>query len=246
MEETVQTYQPEEKTMGGLSKVVNIFFEPRKVFQSLKIKPTWLVSVIIMAVLGMGFFYYTFPYIMNEQVQNIRDNDRIPEQAKLEIIEKMKEAQHPPIWQMAIAPVGTLIYLVIVAAVLFFVFNVLMGGDSGFRRVFSVYCYSSLVAIPSMIVKFPLVMMKGNINVQTSLGLLLSPDAKGSFLHSVLSSFDIFNVWQVILVSMGLGVMYKFSTKKAFTTVAILWIIWILAKSGLGSIFGGGGGLLGI
>ena len=246
MEETVQTYQPEEKTMGGLSKVVNIFFEPRKVFQSLKIKPTWLVSVIIMAVLGMGFFYYTFPYIMNEQVQNIRDNDRIPEQAKLEIIEKMKEAQHPPIWQMAIAPVGTLIYLVIVAAVLFFVFNVLMGGDSGFRRVFSVYCYSALVAIPAMIVKYPLVMMKGNINVQTSLGLLLSPDAKGSFLHSVLSSFDIFNVWQVILVSMGLGVMYKFSTKKAFTTVAILWIIWILTKSGLGSIFGGGGGLLGI
>lgn len=246
MEETVQTYQPEEKTMGGLSKVVNIFFEPRRVFQSLKIKPTWLVPVIIVAVLGMGFFYYTFPYIMNEQVQNIRDNDRIPEEHKERIIEGMTEAEHPPVWQLAIAPAGTLVYVVIVAAVLFFVFNVLMGGDSGFRRVFSVFCYSSLVAIPSMIVKFPLVMMKGNVNVQTSLGLLLSPDAKGSFLHSVLSSFDIFNAWQVILVSMGLGVIYKFSTKKAFTTVAILWIIWILAKSGLGSIFGGGGGLLGI
>ena len=246
MEETVQTYQPEEKTMGGLSKVVNIFFEPRKVFESLKIKPTWLVPVIIVAVLGMGFFYYTFPYIMKEQVQNIRDNDRIPEEHKERIIERMTEAEHPPIWQMAIAPAGTLVYVVIVAAVLFFVFNVLMGGDSGFRRVFSVFCYSSLVAIPSMIVKFPLVMMKGNVNVQTSLGLLLSPDAKGSFLHSVLSSFDIFNLWQVILVSMGLGVIYKFSTKKAFTTVAILWIIWILARSGLGSIFGGGGGLLGI
>jgi hypothetical protein len=246
MEETVQTVQPQESTMGGLSKVVNIFFEPRKVFESLKIKPTWLVPVIIVAVLGMGFFYYTFPYIMNEQVQNIRDNDRIPEEHKERIIERIKEAEHPPIWQMAIAPAGTLVYVVIVAAVLFFVFNVLMGGDSGFRRVFSVFCYSSLVAIPSMIVKFPLVMMKGNVNVQTSLGLLLSPEAKGSFLHSVLSSLDIFNLWQVILVSIGLGVMYKFSTKKAFTTVAILWIIWILAKSGLGSVFGGGGGLLGI
>jgi hypothetical protein len=246
MEETVQTVQPQESAMGGLSKVVNIFFEPRKVFESLKIKPTWLVPVIIVAVLGMGFFYYTFPYIMNEQVQNIRDNDRIPEEHKERIIERIKEAEHPPIWQMAIAPAGTLVYVVIVAAVLFFVFNVLMGGDSGFRRVFSVFCYSSLVAIPSMIVKFPLVMMKGNVNVQTSLGLLLSPEAKGSFLHSVLSSLDIFNLWQVILVSIGLGVMYKFSTKKAFTTVAILWIIWILAKSGLGSVFGGGGGLLGI
>jgi hypothetical protein len=86
-------------------------------------------------------------------------------------------------------------------------------------------------------------MMKGNINVQTSLGLLLSPEAKGSFLYSVLSSFDIFTVWQVILVSMGLGVMYKFTTKKAFTTVLILWIIWILAKSGFSTIFGGAFGI---
>ena len=240
MEETVQTVQPEESTMGGLSKVVNIFFEPRKVFESLKIKPTWLVPVIIVAVLGMGFFYYTFPYIMNEQVQNIRDNDRIPEEHKERIIERIREAEHPPIRQMAIAPAGTLISLVIVAAVLFFVFNVLMGGDSGFRRVFSVYCYSSLIAIPAIIVKFPLVMMKGNINVQTSLALLLSPDAKGGFLYSVLSSFDIFTLWQVILVSMGLGVMYKFSTKKALTAVVVLWIIWIFAKSGLSSVFGGG------
>lgn len=240
MEETVQTVQPEESTMGGASKVVSIFFEPRKVFESLKIKPTWLVPVIIVAVLGMGFFYYTFPYIMNEQVQNIRDNDRIPEEHKERIIERIKEAEHPPIWQLAIAPAGTLISLVIVAAVLFFIFNVLMGGDSGFRRVFSVYCYSSLIAIPAMIVKFPLVMMKGNINVQTSLGLLLSADAKGSFLYRVFSSFDIFTLWQLILVSIGLGVMYKFSTKKAFITVAILWVVWIFAKSGLSSVFGGG------
>jgi hypothetical protein len=177
---------------------------------------------------------------MNEQVQKISDNERIPEEQKEQIIEKMTESQHPPIWQMAIAPAGTVISLIIVAAILFFVFNVLMGGESGFRRVFSVYCYSALIAVPAMIVKFPLVMMKGNINVQTSLGLLLSPEAKGSFLHSVLSSFDIFTVWQVILLSMGLGVMYKFTTKKAFTTVLILWIIWILAKSGFSSIFGGG------
>jgi hypothetical protein len=239
MEETVQTVQPEEQTMGGASKVLNTFFEPRRVFESLRIRPTWLVPVIIVALLGMGFFYYTFPYIMKEQVQNIRDNDRIPEEQKERIIERMGEAEHPPIWQMAIAPAGTLISLVIVAAVLFFAFNVLMGGDAGFRRVLSVYCYSSLVAIPAMIVKFPLVMMKGNVNVQTSLALLLSPDDKGSFLYSVLSSFDIFTLWQVILVSMGLGVMYKFSTKKAFTTVVILWVVWILAKSGLSSIFGG-------
>ena len=131
----------------------------------------------------------------------------------------------------------------VVAAVLFFVFNVLLGGDSTFRKVFSVYCYSSLIAIPSMIVKFPLIMIKGNLNVQTSLALFLSANAKDTFLYSVFSGFDIFSFWQVILISMGLGVMYKYTTKKAFTAVFVLWIIWIVAKSGLSTLFGGAFGL---
>jgi hypothetical protein len=242
MEEAVPMVQPEEKPMGGASKVLNLFFEPRKLFRSLNLKPTWVVPFIIVALLGMGFFYYTYPYIMDQQVQRIQDNDKIPQQARENIIEKLKEQNHPPLWQLGIAPAGTLVTFVVIAGVLFFVFNVLLGGDSSYRRVFSTYCYSSLVAIPSMIVKFPLIMAKGNMNIQTSLALVLSPDSQGSFLYSVLSSFDIFTIWQVILLSIGLGVMYKFSTKKALVAVLILWVIWIGLKSGLGSAFGGGFG----
>lgn len=243
MEQVIPSVQPEEKTMGGASKILNIFFEPKKVFQSLKIKPTWLVPFIIVALLGIGFFYYTYPFIMNQQVEKIQENEKIPEEQKELIIEKMTEKDHPPIWQLALAPAGSLVALVVVAAVLFFVFNVLLGGDSTFRQVFSVYCYAGLIAIPAMIVKFPLIMMKENLNVQTSLALLLSPNDKDTFLYSVFSSFDIFTIWQVILVSMGLGVMYKYTTKKAFTAVLVLWIIWILAKSVFSTVFGGAFGI---
>ncbi len=243
MEQSVPAVQPEEKSMGGASKVLNIFFEPKKVFESLKIKPTWVIPFLIVALLGIGFFYYTFPFIMHQQVERIQENERIPDEQKEQIIEKMTEKDHPPLWQLAFAPIGSLVALVVVAAVLFFVFNVLLGGDSTFRKVFSVYCYSSLIAIPSMIVKFPLIMIKGSLNVQTSLALLLSANAKDTFLYSVLSGFDIFSFWQVILVSMGLGVMYKYTTKKAFTAVFVLWVIWIVAKSGLSTLFGGAFGL---
>jgi hypothetical protein len=239
MEQITPTVQSEVKVMSGVSKVFNVFFEPRKVFESLNFKPTWIVPVIIVALLAVSFFYFTFPYIMDQQVQRIRDNENIPEQAKENIIERIEGQTQPPIWQLAIAPVGVLVSFIVVAAVLFFIFNVLLGGDSTFRRVFSTYCYSSLVAIPASIVKFPLVMVKGDVNVQTSLALILSPDKQGSFIYSVLSSFDIFTVWQVLLLSIGLGVMYKFTTKKALVAVIVLWIIWILLKSGLSSAFGG-------
>jgi hypothetical protein len=201
------------------------------------------VPFIIVALLGIGFFYSTYPYIMNQQVERIKDNDKIPEEQKQVIIEKMTEKAHPPVWQLFLAPLGTIVVLIVVAGILFFVFNVILGGDSSFRRVFSVYCYSSLIGVPAMIVKYPLIMLKKDLNVQTSLALLLSAESKNSFFYSLLSSFDIFTIWQLILVSMGMGILYKYGTKKAFTTVCVLWIIWIVAKSGLSSLFGGMFGL---
>jgi hypothetical protein len=232
-------FLPEEKLMGEASKVLNIFFEPRRVFESLKVEPTWLIPFLIVILLAIGSFYYTYPLIIDQQVERIEEMEQIPEARKLEIIDGMREKDSPPLWQLAIPPVFGLIVLVVVAGVLFFVFNVLLGGDSTYRRVLSVYSYSGLVLIPAMIVKFPLVMIKGDLNVQTSLALLLSANAKDTFLYSVFSSFDIFNFWQVILVSMGMGVMYKYSTKKAFVAVLVLWIIYILAKSGLSTLLGG-------
>ncbi len=239
MEEISSAVPQEEKTMGGASKVINTFFEPKGVFESLKIKPTWLTPFLIVIVLAMGSFYYTYPFIMDQQIQKIQENERIPEEQKQAIIETMKEVDHPPLWQLAMPPVFGLVVLVLVAAILYLVFNVIMGGDSNYRSVLSVYSYSGLVQVASMVVKFPLIMIKGNLNVQTSLALLLSPDAKDTFLYGVLSSFDVFNFWQVILVSIGMGVMYKYSTKKAFTAVFILWIIWIFGKAGFTTLLGG-------
>lgn len=243
MEEISSPVPQEEKTMGGVSKIVNIFFEPRKVFESLKIKPTWLVPFIIVALLGMVFYYFAYPMIMSEQIGKIEANEKIRAAQKEAIIERMQEMEHPPVWQLGITPIGVLIYFAMASAILFFVFNVLLGGDSTFREVFSVYLYSALVGIPATAVKLPLTLVKKTADVQTSLALLLSPDVKETFLYRILSSFDIFVIWQVILVSLGLAVVYKFTPKKSYTTVFVLWIVWIFLKSGFSSLFGGMFGL---
>jgi hypothetical protein len=243
MEQVISTIPPEEKPMGGAAKILNIFFEPKRVFESLKIKPTWLVPYIIVALLGIGFFYSTYPYIMNQQVERIRNNDKIPEEQKQMIVEKMTESNHPPLWQLPLAPIGTILVFAILSAIIFFIFNVILGGDSSFRRVFSIYCYSNLIAIPSMIVKLPLIMLKKDIGIQTSLALLLSAESKETFLYHVLSGFDIFTLWIVVLISIGLGVLYRYTTKKAFTVVFVLWVLLILITSGLSSLFGGMFGL---
>jgi hypothetical protein len=238
MEQTLSSVQPEEKPMGGASKVFNIFLEPRRVFESLRAKPTWLIPFIIVTLLVIVSTYLTFPYIMKAQVERIEQMENIPEARRNDIVEEMEQMRQPPAWQVAIIPVFSLFVLVVFSAVLFFVFNVLMGGDSSFRSVLSVYSYSGLVMIPALIVKLPLIIMKESVNVQTSLALLPFANADNRFLYGVLSGFDIFSLWEVILISLGLGVMYKLSTTKAFMAVLILWVLLILVKSGLSSGLG--------
>lgn len=231
--------EKEKEKMTEISRILNIFFEPRKIFENLKIKPRWLVPFIIISIIGITSFYYTYPFIMKGQIARIEANERIPDAQKEIIIERMSETEHPPIWQLGITPIFTFLYFLIVAAVLFFVGNVLLGGDSSFGRILSIFVYSSLVAIPQAIIKIPLVFMRETAEIQTSLALLLSPDIRETFLYRFFAQIDIFTIWTLILVSLGMAVMYNFTLRKSATTVFVLWLLWVLISSALAGIFGG-------
>jgi len=239
--EFVPPEEKEKEKVSEISRIFNIFFEPRKVFENLKTKPRWIIPFIIISLIGIISFHYTYPFIMKQQIARIEESERIPEAQKEIIIERMSESEHPPIWQLGIAPIFTFIYFLIVAAVLFFVGNVLLGGDSSFGRILSVFVYASLVAIPAAIIKIPLVFMRETAEIQTSLALLLSPDMKESFIYRVFANFDIFTIWTLILVWIGVAVMYNFSTKKSATAVTILWLLFVVVSSALAGVFRGFG-----
>ncbi|MGB2696289.1 MAG: YIP1 family protein [Candidatus Zixiibacteriota bacterium] len=239
MEERLSSVPEEKATMYGFSKVFNTYFEPRKVFGFLKIKPTWLVPFIIFVVLGLVTTWFMHPLRMKQVITNIEENERYTEEQKEVIIERIGTSDRPPIYQIGVIPLFILGYLILFSGILFFVFSVLLGGDSSFKRVLSVFSYSTLIAIPQSIVHLPLAFAKQTADVNTSLAIFLSTEAKGTFFHSVLKGFDIFTLWQVIVLSIGLAVMYNYTTKKSFTVVLILWVLLIVVGAGLSGLFGG-------
>ena len=48
--------------------------------------------------------------------------------------------------------------------------------------------------------------------------------AKPTLLNGFLDSFDIFNIWQIVLLTIGISVVGKISKKKSFAIVAICCI----------------------
>jgi hypothetical protein len=118
--------------------------------------------------------------------------------------------------------------------VLYFGGNILMGGETSFKKVLSVSCWSSMVAIPALILKTPLMLLKKSAQIHTSLAALMPAGSEENFLFKILTHTDIFTIWQICLLSIGLAVVYRFSTRKA----AGLVIGWYLFYVVVAVVFG--------
>ncbi len=239
-EQVVSSAQPKE--MNWLARIVNVIFEPRKVFENLKARPKWLAPFIVYCLLAVAIGYFVSPIVMSEQIQKIRDSDKYSDAQKEAMIQGMEAvASGPARFFVLLAPLGIIVQFLFVAAALFLTFNIIMAGDSNFKSVLSVVSHSYMITIPSSIVQVPLVFLKRTMEVHFGPVLLLPVDLKDSFIYSFLKGFDVFTFWQVLVLSLGLGIMYNFSFKKSLFPILLLWVLLILASALLSGVrlFGG-------
>ncbi|NIA23211.1 MAG: hypothetical protein GWP03_03505 [Proteobacteria bacterium] len=46
-----------------------------------------------------------------------------------------------------------------------------------------------------------------------------------------MNNFEIFTLWNLTLIGLGLGVITKLNKKKSTTIVFVLWILWVLINT---------------
>jgi hypothetical protein len=94
-----------------------------------------------------------------------------------------------------------------------------------------------MISVLGSIINIPVMANRQVMESATSLSILLSPDAKDTFLYNLLSQIDLFWIWWVVVMGFGLAAAYKFSTRKAMTTVFVLWAIFVAISVGVKSMF---------
>lgn len=224
--------------MNWTERIAKMFYAPREVFSYISDRPDWFIPLIIyvgVSILGVSLIFS--PIIRPAQIEKIEESSRLtPEQT--EEIKSRLEGNLPFIMTMVGTLVVTPLGLIIVSAIFYGVFS-LMGGGGKFKQVFSVCSYSSLIAALGVIVKTPLQLAKGSSDVYTSAALVAPGISPGSALFRLLNNFDIFTLWQLWVMIIGLGIVYNFSTKKSMIGVLSLWAAWVVLSVVVGGIFKG-------
>lgn len=237
---TVAEQAEEKKPMSGGQKMWGIFSDPRRTFSSLSEKPTWILPVIVLIVIAMISSVLVTPFRMQEAIEKIDQNPRLSAQQKEEIFDRMEEQRAKPVMKLIsyiIAPIAAIFVIVFIVSGLFYLgINVLLGGEASFKKVLSVYCWSGLVTIPGFIVKTPLMLVKKSSQIHTSLAALMPSGSEENLLFKILTHTDIFVIWEIWLISIGLAIVYKFSTKKTMGLVIGFYLFYVLIAVGFSAL----------
>jgi len=234
MEKEIKTLEPKkEEKMGFFSRIVGIFFEPKKVFSFLNSKPTWFPAFILILIIAIIIAEIILPQNLLLQKEIVSQSPRLS--SSPEILEKMTEITTGKRISTVVGAIfENFIGLILLTSLVYFFCNILLGGESSYKRVLSVVTYTSFIPTFGAILKAPLILAKNSADVQTSLGLLMPGGDFTKIRYMLLSALDIFSIWQIILIALGMTVLYKFSMSKAFVAAFIGWAILVFLGIGLG------------
>ena len=231
--------------MSILSNVINVYIAPDKVFKAVKdfnFKKA-LIPLLILAVVGVISFWAIQDLATevgyDAAVERIESSSRIADDQKEEIIAKMDERMSGPNYMGWIFSfLGNPIVVFFMALVALIVGNTFMGGSAKFGQLLNITAWAYMISILENIVKIPLMLNKWSLEVYTGLGVL-GIGEKGSFINSLFAGIDIFAIWRIVLISIGMGIIYNKKTKPYIVAMIITWFVLRLIGAGFSSFFGG-------
>ena len=236
-----------EAQMGFAQRLVGVTFEPKKTFEDINRKSTWLGVFIMLSVMAMAM-NYTLTTRMDRETRIRKSMEMMPIHLSEEQIQQAI-ARPPNVTEkigFLFTPLVVLVIFYVLAAIFLLAF-VLTGASIPYKKILSTYYWSAapptivsnLLAILFMFVKDPDTLeLDPTKNVASNLGLLVSEKGHPA-LNSLLRSIDIFSIWTIALLSIGFAAVSerKLTTKKAATIVIVLWLLGVLLKAGYNALF---------
>ena len=210
-----------------VARFIGIITSPRATYEAVVAHQKWFGMLALVAV-GMGLLFGGFMFTKTGQEAWLDAALNGP------FSRNVNEQQVQAMQRMApfvgyFAVVQFLIVLPIVAVVisgiLYAVFNAAMGGTATFKQVLAVVAHGGPIGILSALFTVPLNYSRGTMSSATNLGVFLPMLSEQSFAAHFLGMIDIFLVWQLVVISIGLAVLYRRRTQPIATALLVVYAI---------------------
>lgn len=225
-------------------RVIDTYFAPSRTFADIRRNRSWWLPYLLLVLFSLVFGAVVQQRVgADTLVENaIRSN---PSQAAK--FENMQPEQRASAMKMTgnfmriglfSGPISFVIFPAFLALLIWVGCNFILGGTSTYPGMFAVAMYA---ALPSLLLYVIIVatLFAGNPEnfnlsdmVGTNIGYYL-PTGTAPFLKSLLSSIDIFSIWQAFLLGLGGAIVARVKRSTSLAMVFGVWLAFILVKAAI-------------
>ena len=209
--------------IGLGARVVGVLTSPRETFERVMDDPRWVgilaLSVGCTAVLSAALLTTDFAQraLLDQQTAAmVSFGSPVPDDVRAELRQGVEFA---PYVVFGSALVGAPIVSLILAGLLYGAGYGLLGAEAGFGRIFSVVAHAGVVFAVQQLFVVPLNYARESIQPPTTLAAFAPMLDDDTFAYKLLSSVDLFNVWWIMILSIGLAVAWKRRTAPIAVTL---------------------------
>jgi hypothetical protein len=250
MATTTSVPAPDAQSQPGISpvgRVFGVFFSPKPTFEDIVRKPSWVLPFVLLTLFSIGVTFainqrINWRQFMTQQIE------RSPRSANMSAEQKEQQieggAKITPIFTWAVGVCGPIIFMLVVALVMWGAYNLLGGANTNFSMAFAITSHAALTGLVSSLLFILILYLKpyGTVDLEnpvaTNLAAFLTDDS-AKWLVKLLNSIDIFSFWTLILLSIGFAATNpkKLKGGKALTIAFSVWAVYVVLRVGSAWIF---------
>lgn len=229
---------PIPKPMNEASRLIGVFVSPQATFPDIARRPRWWIPMILLGIMAtitaISYGRHVgWEKVVRQSIERSPRSDQMSAQQREQTIELGARFAS---YAGYAAGVTSAISILIVSAVLIFLFNVLMSADLKFPSVMGIVGYSFLPFLISGALTLVVMFMKDpeDFDIQRPLAFNLGAFLPDSMPHWAIvgaSSIDLFSFWIIALMAIGISsCVRRVSFTKAFITILVPWAVVVLLR----------------
>jgi hypothetical protein len=225
-----------------LARVIGVVTSPGATFKSVVAHPTWLGVLVLTTVLGATFAALPLTTeggrdaAVDTQVKTMESfGMQVSDQAYAAM---QQSAAWMPYTQGGIVLFVGPILAVVLAAILFGIFAI-SGGGATFKQVFTVSVHAWVIMTIGGIFTGTINYFRQSVSSATNLSAMLPMLEEGTFVARLAGFVDLFVIWWLSVLAIGLAVLYRRRTQSVAVTLFSIYVVIALAIAGVMSMVGG-------
>ncbi len=211
------------------ARLIGVVFSPYETFTRIAARPRWIGALLVVTLVVVTATMVFFRTDVGQTAlldQQVRQMENFGMQVSGEQYDQMESGIGLAAMITGLAPIVSIpIVTLVVAGILYAVFNALLGGSATFAQVAAIVTHSGAISILQHVFVMPLNYARGSLAGATNLGIFVPFLDEGNLIARFLGAIDLFIIWWLVVLSIGLGVLYRRRTTPIFWSFMGIYVV---------------------